>query len=143
MRPLFLYLTSILAVVELNHKTNMTKNNFGNLLKNLRICRELSLRDVCKLIGYDPSNWSKIERGKMLPPSDTTTLSKWAKVLGVKGKNIQDFIDQAIIAQGMIPKEILSEKDIVEHLPAFFRTLRNKKPNKEEIERIIDLIKNS
>jgi len=121
----------------------MTKNNFGDLLKRLRIEKELSLRDVCKLTGYDPSNWSKIERGKMFPPSDMEVLNKWAKILGLKGKAVQDFIDQAVIAQGMIPKEILSEKDIVEQLPAFFRTLRNKKPNKEEIERMIELIKNS
>jgi len=121
----------------------MTKNNFGNFLKNLRIEKGLSLRDICKLTGYDPSNWSKIERGKMLPPSNIEILNKWAKVLGMKGKNIQDFTDQAIVAQGMIPKEVLSEKDLVEHLPAFFRTLRNKKPNKEEMERMIELIKNS
>jgi transcriptional regulator with XRE-family HTH domain len=121
----------------------MTKNNFGNLLKSLRIKKELSLRDVCKLTEYDPSNWSKIERGKMFPPSSIGILNKWAKVLGLKGKDIQDFTDQAIVAQGMIPREVLSEKDLVEHLPAFFRTLRNKKPNKEEIERMIELIKNS
>jgi transcriptional regulator with XRE-family HTH domain len=121
----------------------MAKNNFGNLLKKIRIENELSLRDVCKLTGYDPSNWSKIERGKMFPPSDIETLNKWAKVLGLKRKNSEDFIDQAVIAQGMIPKEVLSEKNLVEHLPAFFRTLRNKKPNKEEIEKMIELIKNS
>jgi len=121
----------------------MTKNNFGNLLKSLRIKKELSLRDIYKLTGYDPSNWSKIERGKMFPPSDIEILNKWGRVLGIKGKAAQDFTDQAIIAQGMIPNEVLSEKELVEHLPAFFRTLRNKKPNKEEMERLIELIKNS
>jgi len=122
----------------------MKTNNFGETLKKLRIEKGLSLREICKLTGYDPSNWSKIERGKMFPPSDIKVLAKWAKILGLKKeKNIQGFIDQAVIAQGMIPNDVLSDKDIVDHLPAFFRTLRNKKPTKEEVERMIEIIKNS
>jgi transcriptional regulator with XRE-family HTH domain len=117
------------------------KNNFGSFLKELRIKNNLGLREICKLTGYDPSNWSKIERGKIFPPSDVKILEKWAKILKIKGKDIQDFVDQAIIAQGMIPNDVLSEKEIVNHLPAFFRTLRNKKPTKEEIERMIKIIK--
>lgn len=122
----------------------MKTNNFGEPLKKLRIEKGLSLREICKLTGYDPSNWSKIERGKMFPPSDIKVLAKWAKILGLKKeKNVQDFIDQAVIAQGMIPNDVLSDKDIVDHLPAFFRTLRNKKPTKEEVERMIEIIKKS
>jgi len=117
------------------------KNNFGEILKSLRIKNELGLREICKLTGYDPSNWSKIERGKMFPPSDIKVLEKWAKILNLKNKEAENFIDQAIIAQGMIPNDVLSEKEIVNHLPAFFRTLRNKKPTKEEIERLIEIIK--
>jgi len=117
------------------------KNNFGGILKSLRIKNELGLREICKLTGYDPSNWSKIERGKMFPPSDVKVLEKWAKILNLKNKEVENFIDQATIAQGMIPSDVLSEKEIVDHLPAFFRTLRNKKPTKEEIERLIEIIR--
>ena len=116
---------------------------FGGTLKDLRIKRGLSLRDICKLTNYDPSNWSKIERGKMSPPSEESILRKWAKVLGLKTKKeIQNFIDRAIIAQGIIPEYILS-RNAVECLPAFFRTLRNRKPTKEEIDRLIELIRNA
>lgn len=122
----------------------MKTNNFGNVLKSLRIETGLSLREICKLTGYDPSNWSKIERGKMFPPSDIKVLAKWAKILELKKeKDVQNFIDQAVIAQGMIPNDVLSDKDIVDHLPAFFRTLRNKKPTKEEVEKMIEIIKKS
>jgi transcriptional regulator with XRE-family HTH domain len=123
----------------------MIKNlkKFGNLLKDLRIKKELSLRQACRLINYDPSNWSKIERGIMSPPSDEKTLQKWAKVLGLAGdkKQFQEFIDEAKITQGIIPQDILSQEEIVECLPAFFRTLRNKKPTKKEINQLIDLIR--
>jgi len=124
----------------------MTKNlqKFGNTLKELRIKKELSLREMCKLVDYDPSNWSKIERGKISPPPKERILLKWAKVLGVKNsEKIQEFIDQAMVAQGIIPGDILSRKDAVKLLPAFFRTLRNKKPTKEEIDRLIRTIRNS
>lgn len=146
-------LTSILGVVELNHifKAKRSRHNFkiknmrkkfGQTLKELRIKKELTLRHTCRLVNYDPSNWSKIERGKMSPPSDKKTLRKWAMVLGMSNKSgVQKFIDEANLAQGIIPQDILSQSNVVDFLPAFFRTLRNKKPTKKEIDRLIKLIK--
>lgn len=125
----------------------MSKNlqRFGKILKDLRIAKELSLRKVCKLASYDPSNWSKIERGALSPPSDEKTLARWARILGLQRntKEFQKFIDEAEIAQGIIPQDILSKKNAVECLPAFFRTLRNKKPTKKEIDKLIELIRNA
>jgi len=123
----------------------MSKNlqKFGGILKDLRIKKSLSLREVCKLTNYDPSNWSKIERGKISPPSEESILRQWAKVLGLKTKkDVQNFIDTAIVSQGIIPEYILSSK-AVEYLPAFFRTLRNRKPTKEEIDKLIEIIRNA
>ena len=54
-----------------------------------------------------------------------------------------EFIDDAKIAQGSIPQDILSQDILVEKLPAFFRTLRNRKPTKKEIDRLIKLIARS
>jgi len=36
------------------------------------------------MANYDPSNWSKIERGMLAPPTDEKTLKNWAKILGIK-----------------------------------------------------------
>lgn len=118
---------------------------FGKNLKNLRIQKELSLREVCKLLNYDPSNWSKIERGVISPPSDERVLKKWAKALGLSrdAKELQEFVDMAQVAQGVIPEDILSSKNAAACLPAFFRTLRNKKPSKNEVDKLIQLIKNA
>jgi transcriptional regulator with XRE-family HTH domain len=113
---------------------------FGQTLKKLRLKKQLSLRDVSKATGYDPSNWSKIERGLIPPPADEKTLNKWAKVLGLVQKKAKEFIDEAKIAQGIIPEDILST-NAVKYLPAFFRTLRNEKPTKEEIDNLVKLIK--
>ncbi len=120
------------------------RKKFGQTLKEVRIKKGLTLRHACRIANYDPSNWSKIERGKMSPPSDEKTLRKWVKVLGIaKEKEVREFIDEANLAQGIIPHDILSQDNIVDILPAFFRTLRNKKPTKKEIDRLIELIKDA
>lgn len=118
---------------------------FGKLLYDLRIKKEYTLREMCRKVNHDPSNWSKIERGKMAPPSDKKMLELWAKTLGLKKgeKEYDNFIYNANIAQGIIPFDVMEEKELVASLPAFFRTLKNKKPTKEEIDKIINLIKNA
>ena len=118
------------------------KISFGQTLKELRIKKGLTLRNTCRILSYDPSNWSKVERGKMSPPSDEKTLRKWAKALGVsREKDIREFIDKANLVQGIIPQDILSQNNAVDFLPAFFRTLRNKKPTKKEIDQLVKLIR--
>ena len=123
----------------------MPKNlkKFGSLLNKLRSENNLSIREICKLVAYDPSNWSKIERALISPPSDDKTLKLWAKTLKVKAEKIQEFMDDARVAQGIIPDDILNKAQMLELMPAFFRTVRNKKPTKEEIDRLINLIKNA
>lgn len=120
----------------------MNKNliKFGKYLKELRIKKGLSLRQACKLANYDPSNWSKIERGKLSPPSSEKILKSWAKVLGLHQEDLQEFIDYARTVQGVIPQDILDDVP-AGALPAFFRTLRNEKPTKKEIDDLIDIIK--
>jgi len=122
----------------------MNLKKFGMTLRDLRIKKGLSLREVCKLTNYDSSNWSKVERGRISPSSDTKTLQRWAHVLGLKDKQkIQEFIDEAKIAQGIIPDDVLSNKKAASFLPAFFRTIRNKKPTKEELDQLIEIIRNA
>ncbi|MFA5000189.1 MAG: helix-turn-helix transcriptional regulator [Patescibacteria group bacterium] len=121
----------------------MTKNlkRFGAQLNKLRAESDLSIREVCKLVSYDPSNWSKIERGLISPPSDEKALLTWAKALKVKKNDVQGFLDNAQIAQGIIPDDILDRKEMLELMPAFFRVIRSKKSSKKEIDNLIKLIK--
>ena len=125
----------------------MRKNlkQFGQNLKKIRIGRKLSLRQICRQVNYDASNWSKIERGAIAPPSNEKVLAKWAKALGLKpaSRAYEQMIDEAQIAQGIIPQDILAGKNAINYLPAVFRTLRNDKPTKSEIDRLIELIRNA
>lgn len=126
-------------------KKNEKLKKFGELLYALRIKKEITLREMCRKVSYDPSNWSKIERGKIAPPADKKTLELWARTLGLKrgSKEFDSFVYQANVSQSIIPFEIMQEKELVAALPAFFRTLKNRKPNKEEIDNMINLIKNA
>jgi transcriptional regulator with XRE-family HTH domain len=64
----------------------MNKNlqKFGKTMYELRIKKGITLREMCRKVNYDPSNLSKIERGKIAPPADKKTLEVWARALGIK-----------------------------------------------------------
>jgi len=119
------------------------KKRFGALLKKYRIQKEMTLRNITQKVAYDSSNWSKIERGELAPPREDAIIKKWARALGVPNKkDTADLLDSAKVAQGIIPQDILESK-MVDMLPAFFRTIRNEKPTKEELDRLLELIKNA
>jgi len=123
-------------------KKTKKKNSFGVKLRNLRLDRSLSIRELCKTTGYDPSNWSKIERGVLPPPIRKNILIRWAKALGLVLKDeIREFIDIAQLSQGIVPEDLQNDKNLIKTLPAFFRTIRNEKPSKEEIDELIKLLK--
>ena len=100
----------------MNKKPN-EPGTFGKLLYQKRMDKKIGLREICRTVNFDPSNWSKIERSKMAPPSDPKVLSEWALALGIK-KNSEEyhsFIEYAQIAQGIIPN-VIPEKEMLKLL---------------------------
>lgn len=116
---------------------------FGSFIKSLRIERDIGLREFCRRISYDASNWSKIERGILAPPQDETKLESIAKALNITKDSelYSELKDKASIAAGVIPKDLLSDKETLDALPLFFRTVRSEKPTSEELEALIEKIK--
>ena len=114
---------------------------FGEYIRQLRISKEITLREFCQKASLDPSNWSKIERGISPPPKSRLVLEAIAKVLELK-PNSEEYIalfDLAAISH--IPTQLVSDKEILEKIPVFFRTARGEKPNDEELEKLIKLIR--
>jgi len=103
---------------------------FGELIKEKRNSRGISLREFCRRIGADSSNWSKTERGLLYPPREEGTLRKIAKVLGIEvgSKDWLELKDKAYIGAGRIPGDILSDAGLVQLLPLLLQALRNEKP---------------
>ncbi len=98
--------------------------NFGELVKDLRIAKQLTLRQGCAELGLDPSNRSKMERGVTPRPRDPTLLERWAKFFGLSGDKQQEFLDLASLARQEIPPDVASDKTVIAALPAFFRAVR-------------------
>lgn len=116
---------------------------FGAFIKELRARQRLGLREFCLKHGHDPSNWSKIEREALSPPSDEAMLREWAKELNLKegSDDWLRFFEYAAVDAGRIPDHILEDKELAAHLPVFFRTLSGQKPSREDLEKLLAIIK--
>ncbi|TLD68723.1 hypothetical protein FEM03_21310 [Phragmitibacter flavus] len=107
--------------------------------------KKISLRSFSIAAQADPGNISRIERGLLPPPHDRAILERYATALGlIEGDDAWlRFFDHAAADRGKIPSDLMNEDSIVKFLPAFFRTLRGKKPTDEEMQAIIEKIQNS
>ncbi|MBI2266826.1 MAG: helix-turn-helix domain-containing protein [Armatimonadetes bacterium] len=117
---------------------------FGEFIKKKRLGSGLSLREFCRKSGYDASNWSKVERGVLAPPQEMEKLSEIARLLAIE-ENSEEWnylVDTARVATGHIPEYILSNEEVMRMLPAFFRTVGNVKPTSEELNSLIEKIRN-
>lgn len=114
-------------------------NSLGELIKQKRIERGMTLRRFCSEAKLDPSNWSKIERGLLEGPKSDKILREIANVLNLKEEEFQEMKDLAVIES--IPDDIKPEQNILDALPVFFRTARELKPTEEELKKLIELLK--
>ena len=118
---------------------------FGEFIKQIRERQRLGLREFCLQNGYDPSNWSKIEREVLPPPRDEDTLRAWARQLGLKqaSEDWLKFFDYAAVDSGRIPDYVLKDEKLVAQLPVFFRTISGQKPSREDLEKLVELIRSA
>jgi transcriptional regulator with XRE-family HTH domain len=119
------------------------KKLFGEFFKKKRLERNTSLRQFCLENSFDPGNTSKMERGLLAPPSSKESLAGYAAALGlVEGTDDwREFFDRAVACRGEMPVEILSDEELVQKLPMFFRTLRGEKVPKAKLDEIVALIR--
>lgn len=116
----------------------MTK--FGAYVKELRLKKRITLRDFCRAAGYDPSNWSKIERGLLPPPKSKEIIKSVAEALRLDENSEEHLTLMELAAISYIPRDLLTSENITEKLPVFFRTMRGEKPTREELEKLIQLL---
>lgn len=120
-------------------------NAFGKMLKKLRIEKGLTLREFCQAHGFDPGNYSRLERGLFSPPHKEELLERYATALGLKRGSDQwlDFFDLAATSRGEIPKDLLSDEEIVGKLPILFRTLRGSAVSQDKLDDLVEKIRKS
>jgi len=101
-------------------------SHFGNYLKDIRVRSGQTLREFCHKHGYDPGNYSRLERGLYTPPQSQELLEKYACSLGLE-EGSEDWLklfDLAAAGRGQLPRDLLEDKELMEKLPMLFRTLR-------------------
>jgi len=118
---------------------------FGEFVKKVRLEKRLGLREFCIAADYDPSNWSKIERGVLSPPQDRGVLDRIAAILGLDENSDQRnlLFDAAAIDAGRIPPYILEDAELVKRLPVFFRTATGKKPSAKDLAHLAQILSKS
>jgi len=121
----------------------MAKGTFGEFFKKLRIAHGHTLRRFCEEHSFDPGNISKLERGLLPPPEPDGKLAEYANALGlVKGSSDwYEFFDLARVSRGEIPRDLLSDEQVIGKLPLLFRTLRGEKVTEKKLNALIDLVR--
>jgi transcriptional regulator with XRE-family HTH domain len=116
---------------------------FGDIFKLKRVGKGLTLREFCRINGFDPGNVSKIERGLFPPPQSNEMLSKYAAALGIEegSEDWLAFCDMAVISAGKIPEDIVTNEKLMNALPVLFRTARDGTLNEGVLEELVKSIK--
>lgn len=114
-------------------------NNFGDFFRERRLSLGFTLRAFCQRYDYDPGNISRLERNILSPNINEDNLAGYARSLGIK-RDTEDwvtFFDLAHLAKGKLPEDIQKDRGANHLLPAFFRTMRNKKIDRARLEKLI------
>ena len=111
---------------------------FGQLLKDVRIDRQITLRQCSAALGLDASNWSKMERSVKPAPKDSKVLTRWADFFHLRGPKRQAFLDLAAISRRELPRDIASNEKVLRALPAFFNVARASEMDQTMLDHLIE-----
>jgi transcriptional regulator with XRE-family HTH domain len=119
-------------------------NKFGEFLKQKRLENKMGLRKFARIVNIDPSYIIRIERGTVPPPGEKETLDFFAEALDFApdSDEYKKLFDLSAQERGSyVPEDVKSKFGNPELIPIFLRTIAGKKLDKEEIESIVNYIK--
>jgi transcriptional regulator with XRE-family HTH domain len=119
------------------------KTKFGEFFKEKRKSLGLTLREFCRENGFDPGNISRLERGILPPPQGEEQRIRYAEALGIKrgSDDWLKFFDYAAAELGRIPYDIMNDERLLAKLPLVFKTVRGAELSREELEEMIDKLR--
>lgn len=117
---------------------------FHEMFKEKRM-RIGTVREFARETGLDVAYVSRLENGVILPPKDNAKLAKLASALGIAEgtEEWQRFFDLAAVAKNQLPDDLRDDERIASVLPAFYRALRNKAMDDDELKKLLKLLKDS
>ena len=121
----------------------MTTKNFGEYFKELRLKTGNTLREYCRIFEEDPAFISRLERGKISPPLQKEKLKRLALSVELKPETEKwnNFFDLARLSAGRLPDEVMSDENVIAHLPVFLRTIEGKGLTDEQFDTLVTMIK--
>lgn len=116
---------------------------FGDMVRKRRKELRLGLRDAAERAEIDPGNLSKIERGRLKPPQDQHLLNRIARALeyDLDGREAEQLRDTAFAENGLVPPDILQGEAVASRLPLLLRSINNKQLDEEQLDRLIEKIR--
>lgn len=116
---------------------------FGKRFKQLRQKTGKTLRQFCLEHNLDPGNYSKLERGKSLPPKSREKLENLANFLNIEEGSDEwyNFFDDAAACSGTIPKYIMDDEELSVKLPLVFRTIRGERVDSGKLKQLAEIIR--
>ena len=120
-------------------KTTKKITIFGEHLRELLVQSNMTLRELARRTGIDPSNLSKIERGVVYPPKKKETLDKMANAFSLERKSKRHFFDMAEQVHGLLPDDLKAVKEN-KAIPLLLRTIDNRRLSYEQTVELAKLI---
>ncbi len=102
---------------------------FGDYVRKKRLACRITLRAFSQALGYDPANYSRVERGMAPPPASEERLKAIASQLHIPldSEDYREMRRLASLGRGEIPRAALSDAEVMAKLPVLFRTLEGDK----------------
>ncbi|MBQ1528302.1 helix-turn-helix domain-containing protein [Candidatus Saccharibacteria bacterium] len=104
-----------------------------------------TVREFARESGLDLAYVSRLENGVILPPKDGEKLARLADALRIVegSEEWQEFMDLAAIAKNELPEDLRDDERVAKVLPAFYRAMRYKELGEEDLQKLLELIKES
>lgn len=118
--------------------------SFGEFLCKSRLEAQYGLRQFAREIGWQPSNLSNVEHGRLKPPQDKDTLATMAEVLGFDRDSDGWKVLFDLAARGnkkVLPADVEDFVKDLEGVPVLFRTMKDKKITESDLEKLVDYVR--
>lgn len=116
---------------------------FGEFIMTRRKAKHITLRAFSESLGYDPANYSRMERGLLMPSTNPDKLLALSRELGIPqgSEEFREMVRLASLGRGEIPPAILSDEAVLSTLPILFRTLEGDKVDEEVLDDLFEAMK--
>lgn len=108
--------------------TEKSKKPFGQVLREKRLAKGISLRKFATMVGVSPTYLSQVEQGNVDPP----TAERVRKMAEILGENVDEWTARAGRVQDDLPSIIQSRPNSI---PELLRTTKSLTP--EQIQKLL------